>query len=291
MQIRDVSSENMENRLDRRWVQEIIPNHSSTPSSIRKIGVISISRGGGATTIAYAIAEYLANKRKKERKQTERKKGLCDVSLIEVSGRSDFVGYSYDKVGIEQRFINREFISFTKLVKEGKPINGLYNVSGGINWVLKMPGDEVLKTAESICLIENVESTIKVCDIVPFRGDSELGVKMEGLKSILACMNIIICIIDPLPSRLLAGIPVFELVKMLETNGATVIYVINKMNKGVNIREVKKFLGIKDFYFISHLSGEVVYSAEFECRSIISDKGLFNEIENILHLIGMEESD
>lgn len=286
MQIREENNGNGEYRLDRRVVKEQIPKSQNSVGINRKIGVVSIARGCGATTIAYAATEHFAQMYNINSKK-KKLKNKCAVSFVEINSSKELTGFSYDKIGIEQRFAGREFISFAKLIDEGKPIAGLYNISDGINWVLNVPGREAVNPAGYIRLIENIDTVVKICDIVPF-GDDGAPVKntqnMEAFKSILATMHKIICVIDPLPSKLLAGIPVFEMIRMAEANGIPVTYVINKMNKGVNMREIRKFLNINEFCFMQTIDNELIYSAEFECRSILSDEKVHKSITEIFPL-------
>jgi hypothetical protein len=94
-------------------------------------------------------------------------------------------------------------------------------------------------------------------------------------------MHRVICVIDPLPSRLLAGAATMDLVRAAEAGGIPVTWVVNKMNPGVNMREVLRFISIKDPVFIPALPAEKLYAAEYACRTLAGETAFQNALDQL----------
>jgi hypothetical protein len=54
--------------------------------------------------------------------------------------------------------------------------------------------------------------------------------------------------------------------KLLETEQNEMIYVINKMNDGVNRRQMLQFLNIRKPFFLPLINSECIYTAEYNCK-------------------------
>ncbi|MCL2111180.1 MAG: hypothetical protein FWH32_02795 [Clostridiales bacterium] len=232
-----------------------------------RIGFVGLSAGAGATTMAFAAAEYLAALSKRTR----------TVTFLELNPGADApAGRPYDKIGIDRRFAGRGFISHYRLAAEGKPLHGVNNMDGGIGWVLRVPGepDSAPSAAALIRLLNNVPGDIIVCDISAqgfLRSGGQDAAGRDTLLALLADLDRIVCIFDPLPSRLLAAVPATEVCRAAETAGLPAIYAFNKLNAGVNLREATRFTGAKSYISIPAIPAETVYSAEYACRSLASE--------------------
>jgi hypothetical protein len=292
-------------------VEESSAAYGSSSGRVRKIGFIGVSSGAGTTTVAQAAASCIAaldrrrnglhritkrsgTKEKgffgKEGAQTaaSREEGRL-TALVELPlyGRplrampEGFRGSAsqkrplpYDKAGIDRHFAGREYADIHAIAAEGKPVGGIMNISGGVNWVLIPPdraaagreagdGAEALTVADLVRLSDEVEGGIAICDIEPFQ-----GFDMRELRSLLASMHRICCIIDPLPSRLLACSDIYETVSELEAAGNSTVYVLNRSNPGVIRKEVKRFLGLGEWIDIPALPAEALCRAEYSCGSV-----------------------
>ncbi|MDR3305270.1 MAG: hypothetical protein LBS85_04450 [Clostridiales Family XIII bacterium] len=239
-----------------------------------KIGFVGATPGAGATTLALAAAEYLAAAKKARGLSPAFKKEAGRlIAYVEAdAGGHAAYGCPYDKIGADRHFAGRAFLSFYRLAAAGKPVSGVFNISGGINWALRVPGEQDigLSAAGLIRLIDNITGSPVLCDITC------------PDKDILADMNRIVCVVDPLPSRLLAGAKTIELVRAAEAGGVPVTWVLNKMNKGVNRREVLRFLPVKTPVLLPAVPAESLYAAEFACRSLASDPDFQKSLSEIL---------
>ena len=238
------------------------------------IGFAGLAAGSGATTLAFAAAEYLAAK-------IPGKHGA--VTLLELDPRPEaHAGKPYDKVGIDRRFAGREFIPFHRLASEGKPLREARNIDGGINWALRTPGDSgpTPSGAALLRLRNNAIGDIVICDIPVYGYLSAYDTAASGsfphkagrdtLLALLADLDHLICVFDPLPSRLLASVSAAEACRVAAA-GLKTTYVFNKMNPGVNIREVLRFTGVRKYVPVPSINAEAVYAAEYACRSLAAE--------------------
>ena len=74
--------------------------------------------------------------------------------------------------------------------------------------------------------------------------------------------DLIVAVIDPLPSRIEAGLATYE---ELRKQQVPVIWIANKVNPQAGIREVERFLKMKFDYRVDMLAPEIFYKAEFAC--------------------------
>ena len=230
--------------------------------------------GAGVTTLAFSAAEYLAARSKKT--------GLT-VTMLELDPKAEApAGRAYDKVGIDRRFAGRDYTSFYKLASEGKPFNDILNPDGGINWALRLPG-EAVPAPSAIALsrlLNNIRGDIVICDVPGYSFfDCILG--RDALTALLADMDRIICIFDPLPSRLLASVRTAEACRSISPANTKIHWVFNKLNSGVDLREAVRFTGAKDYIPFPAIPASVLYKAEYACRSI----AFFPEAETALALL------
>ena len=183
-------------------------------------------------------------------------------------------GWSYDKVGIDRRFAGRNYIPIYRVAAEGKPLKDVVNIDSGINWALRVPGISsslqqglVSSTPILLRLLNNVHGNIIVCDISAYNF-FHIPSGRDTLTMLLADLDLIVCVFDPLPSRLLVSVPATEACRAAASAGSKIRWVFNKLNPGVEIREVIRFTGIKDFVPFPAVQIETVYRTEYACRSL-----------------------
>ncbi len=101
-----------------------------------RIGVASAQRGAGTSFIASLIAFRAAE-------------GKADVCLCEPEG-----SYFYAALGMDRRFVNRDFEPLLRALEARKPLRRIRNVEFGVNWLLRAPGElKPLSEAELFRLI------------------------------------------------------------------------------------------------------------------------------------------
>ncbi|MDR0425057.1 MAG: hypothetical protein LBH39_06395 [Clostridiales Family XIII bacterium] len=226
----------------------------------RKIGIWGMSSGAGVTLLAFSIARYIANLKREA------------PALLELSdGDEGHAGWNYDAIGIDKRFVGREYFSYYRGVSEGRHIKDALNMDEGINWALRIPveADCCLDLQQMTSLINNVAGDITVCDFSSrlCLGVENAGDRDECFRRLLRDMSLIIFVVDPAPSKLLGGAARLSLIKELEHAGANVLYVINKFQRGVNRKEVLGFLKPARKALIGHIAADAIYEAEYGCKN------------------------
>jgi Flp pilus assembly CpaE family ATPase len=170
------------------------------------------------------------------------------------------MSFVYDGIGVDKRFKTREFVRFYDAVKHGKSIKRQSNIDEKINWALITPEDIKEKVEllpiEIVRLINNVSGDVVVCDIS----------ECKSAEDYLLDMDIVVFVIDPMPSAMIQGYSFMKEVKRLEHNGKKVIWVINKFNEGINKRDMLSFLKLKEYYKIPNLDSSDFYSAQYNCK-------------------------
>ena len=165
----------------------------------------------------------------------------------------------YDSIGIGKRFSNREFAPFYTLVKKRKYIRGIKNMDAGVNWALMTSYESktgsALTALEEARLINNIYGDVIICDM-----GSEI--KISRLDE----MDKIICVVDPMPSRLIGSRVVYQNLKEEEHKGKEIIWIINKANGGINKKCFREYIKIKKPITIPLIRPEHFYTAEYNCR-------------------------
>ncbi|MDR1954220.1 MAG: hypothetical protein LBQ21_07095 [Clostridiales Family XIII bacterium] len=241
-----------------------------------KYAFIGLSGTAGATTLAFAFAEYLASLRLAERPM--KKKGMATdyaAAVVEINDNNrPSCGFDYDRIGVDKHFAGREYISFYRLLSRGRPIRGLANFDGGVNWILRMPGEEFERfdIVDFIRLIDNAAGDAVICDV-----NGSFGLTLERdedriaeLRKMLDDMDRVCVVVDPLPSGMMADCEKIEMFKDYEAAGGDIVYIVNKLNPGVNIREMKSFLRVRDAIEIPYFSPVDVYTAEYNCCTVFT---------------------
>ena len=179
----------------------------------------------------------------------------------------------YDSIGIEKRFSNREFASFYTLVKKRKYIRGIKNMDAGVNWALMTSYESktgsALTALEEARLINNIYGDVIICDM-----GSEI--KISRLDE----MDKIICVVDPMPSRLIGSRVVYQNLKEEEHKGKEIIWIINKANGGINKKCFREYMKIKKPITIPLIRPEHFYTAEYNCRIPFEQREIKSKVRN-----------
>lgn len=207
-----------------------------------KIGIIGISNGAGVSFISTSLARCLSNTRK-------------HVPAVVEIGKPSI----YDSIGMDKRFSDREYFYFFRAMEKGLSIRGKRNMDEGINWMIKSPEEYKidLNYDHKLRLLNGAVCDILLCD---FSGCDQDYIQL------LKFMDISIVVIDPLPSKMLEGYEKLLKLKALYESGHSVLYIINKFNKGVNSREMMDFLRVKKPIFLPMVNMECIYTAEYNCK-------------------------
>ena len=233
----------MERIFLRRRERERLPE---TRDRIR-IGVTGLGQGVGTTFVAAALAFYFRS-REKETSYTECLDPACCSSLL------------YDKAAMDRRFSHRQFQGVYQLLTEDAPIKGVKNREEDIIWRLATPEDCLQKRTLTPKQQGRLLAAAKE-DVCVF--DMAADYQWDGF---LMDMDVVFVVADPLPSRLIRSRERFKLLKKIELSGCKVIWVVNKVNEGVDKRQVKSYLKSEYVLWLEQMEPAWIYKDEFLCQ-------------------------
>jgi len=168
----------------------------------------------------------------------------------------------------------------------GETVRGITNIDDGINWILHKPKDKNTvnnqdkesysqRNSNNLRMIHHAAGDIISCDF-----------EMHGqVMELLPDMDVLIVVIDPMPSSLLAGFQMLAYCKSLEEKGHRIFWIVNKDNGGINKRELHQFLKLKELHYIPLIKGDELYSAEYNCLLPISSRQIRIALESPLNKI------
>lgn len=238
--------------LNRIFIRETEDFEYSRKQDRIKIGVIGMAHGAGASMVATALAKELSKSKDKR------------IAFVEGIKSAKGEVQLYDSLGMDKRFLGKTYINFFDEIERGISINGKVNLDERINWALWLPkemredgeGKRRVSSLKFLSLINNIVSDIVICDLNDYAEDEE--VLME--------MDIVVFVIDPLPSRLIAGYEKLCHIKKIRLFDKRIIFVLNKENIGVNRSELLDCLRLKPDLKLPLLPSEAIYEAEYNCK-------------------------
>jgi hypothetical protein len=224
--------------------------------AVTKYAFAGLSARAGATTLALAFADWLARPADRGVAFV----GICDEALR-------LGGNDYDKLGIDRRFAGREYVSCYDRLAHGGSARAIENLDGGVNWLLRVPGEKTaaFDVADYVRLAACAGADVAVLDICGEFGGRD---RVAAIQKLLRDCDRVFAVIDPLPSALMADPEKLEMFKAMESVGAEVLYVLNKMNPGVDVRELRAFLKLRDAVEVPFLDPAGVYAAEYNCCTV-----------------------
>ena len=205
-----------------------------------KIGVVGLVPGAGAGFVSTCLAGALAET------------GKYSPALLELGGEG-----LYDVLAMDKHFAGRDYFPFFQSVAGDRSIRCRNNLMHGVNWALKSPPEYgiTLDLLKMIRMANHTAGDMILCKIG--------SMQEEDLWRLLWDMDRVLVVIDPLPSRMLAG---HKFLCALRTSGLPILYLINKMNGGVSRRELLNYLKLKKPHYLPMFEPEIIYSAEYSCR-------------------------
>lgn len=243
-------------------------------SERRKVGVLGMAPGAGATFVSLCLARAMADTKDH------------NVTVIELNG-----GSIYDSMALDKRFSGKEFFLFNEAIVKGESIKGQMNFDEGINWAVwpRERIEENFDTIHKLRIINNIYGNMLICD---FSGeqwgyDNTSKGSMEKRKSnlrLLEDMDHIIFVIDPMPSKMLRGYYLLNDIKSLWEK-VPVTYVLNKYNDGINVKDMVDFLKVKKFVSFPAINCEALYKAEYNCKAPYSQREVRSKISEPINAL------
>lgn len=234
-----------------------------------KIGIVGLGEGVGTTFVATALAFCIGAEDK-------------SVSYVELGSPATRQNLFFDSVAMDRRFANREFFDFYQGAANGDFLKRRENREMGINWCIITPENcrdgLDLSNEELHRLIGSIEDEICIFDIE----SSLLRGKDEG---ILMQMDIIIGVVDPMPSKMLGATEIHSRLERTAAKGVPLFYVVNKNNSSVVRKEVHNYLKTNDLIWVPLLRQECFFDDEYNCRFHWNNKEINRNMVEPLDMI------
>ncbi len=213
-----------------------------------RIAVFPAFPGAGASFICGSLAHLAAGRTQTAQGQAEPKRKR-QVSLTELGAP-----YFYQALGFEKREGLYPFCSVRKLLEERKSLHGAENIRDAVNWLIREPEDRApFEGGKLFRLIASAPGNICFFDCSGIYDPSDIAAEMD--------LNLFV--IDPMPTKLL-GASSYIAEFMLTFPEALIV--VNKNNRGVQEKELKRFLGRRNYYSVDHMPEELIYKAEFNSK-------------------------
>ena len=252
----------------------------------KKIAVVGISRGAGTTFVAMSLAFLLSKNVEKEQVKEQNRgrsaglggKGVfpegrsagraasraagqpgclaAGAAYVELRQPAAGEAGGFFSAGLDLRFRGNRFTDFFRIYLQGRPLPPLVNFHKGINWV-------VWRTAAGS---DETAAAAADAHIADFPLDDLSGkwiIADDPPLEMLHRFDLVIGVIDPLPSRVFAGTQTYEALRDLGTGGAHILWILNGDNPEVNHGELRRFLRLKDFRTIPLADPAVFYRAQY----------------------------
>lgn len=206
-----------------------------------KVGLIGLSPGAGVSFLTSVLAGFLADV------------FHANPAVLELGNPC-----LYEAIGLFRHFPEGKLRFYSQELVEGESPRAFQNRYAGINWLVRSPNetDWEQRFGQELRLVNNGEGDFILCDLSGFT-------KEEALWQLLFEMDQVILVADPLPSRLLMGQAFLE---QLREKRMEPILLINKDNKGVRHRDLKRFFAKEALIHIPFLPPEPIYRAEYGCK-------------------------
>lgn len=215
----------------------------------RRIVIASGCRGCGVSFITAFLADGL--------------KRLGTVSISE-PGRP----YFYNALSMEKKFLYRGFDPFYEKIRRAEKINGVNNTEDGINWYLRKGDDfEPLSAAELFRSYHIPGEDHCLYDCSGLDEDNSLALLLEADRPVI--------VVDPGPVKLFESRNFIEKALLKLTDP---VIIVNRMNDGVYIRELNRFLGSRNYFSMVSVPAEYTYKAEYAGIGIMEIKKVSEEL-------------
>ena len=263
---------------------------------VKRIAFVGAGHDSGCSFVATSLAHYLAKDLDKQ------------VTYIQLDRNTSI----YDALGFDKRFIGRTFEDYREAAKNGKKLASIRNIDERVNWLVNTPHKENINSDKAL----NFKLfTFSDGDVIIYDFGSDFDSERDNSGAVadnfdmLSEMDVVFFVVDPLPSKLLAGRQIFKEIYSLEqgvsgpgmrsisglsmqgaagaygNQNANIITVINHANPGINRRELSGFLGMRTVVEVPQIDPELIYLSEYNCELPVTRKDVKeNLIESLVKM-------
>lgn len=245
--------------MKRNFVREYTYEAKGKVAEKKKIGVLSMGGGSGGTLISLALAQELSERGK-------------SVAFIELSEGKVGKALTYDALDMNARFAKKEYKNVYGEVENNRRINERENWEAGINWTLITPDENMrsinLSKVQEGILCSNTVGDYYICD---------MGSTFKEAR--VAFMDIVICVVDPMPSKIIANHHIYT--SLLQSQ-CSVVWMINKDNPGIHKKTLFQYIKIRKHMSVPLIDGAWTYMAEYKCRLPYEQKQIKEALQPIM---------
>lgn len=228
--------------------------------------MIGLSSNVGTTFIATWLAREMCSRN-------------YSTAFLEMGVPSKGKPLMYEGLAFDERFINRGYYDYYLGIVNEDKIKKYRNIESGINWALITPeacnSSYVFNEIQYLKLIDNILGQLIVVDV-------SCDLNLISLD----IFDAVVVVIDPLPSKLLPSKLKLQSLKKYNYNNNNVIWIVNKMNQGVNKKELRRFLNEKELIYIEQVALEEFYKCEYKCKFSFESKYLQEVFNDQFNQIG-----
>lgn len=287
-----------------------------------RIGIVGVGRGAGATFLASSIARLIAETGQTaayiECRRPEAGKPLlydrmCFDHFFRRKKFHDFLSEAETfpgNAGENGRKDQKGYTAQNTGIARGPQTETRVNLCENVNWILygnrmcsgsieeasfsmrnRKPGAYMMDERRSAGRSERLSDRLRASEAEDFMDFTTIKGKYLILDNpkMWRHTDLLIGVIDPLPSRILAGLDTFEALKDEEKMGLQagkrVLWVLNKNNPLADRSETERFLKLKFDFAVSMAPPELFYGAEFACSQMALAEDVKGEIRNLVHTI------
>ena len=233
-----------------------------------KIGIAGMSSGAGSSFVTLLLADYISGRVSGKFKDgstcnriKESSGDFKDAPAVTVASSGSL--YFYDSLGMDRRFDKGSIIPFEEYssyfsTQSSSQEFKVPNVDNGISWLVSSPksiGAGISERERSRTLMRIQTQYIL--------WDMGHRVVEKDFEEASRDIDMLIYVIDPLPSKML---PNYSCLEKVRESSLPVVYVINRMNPGVDKKDLLSFLKIKKPVYLPWVEPAVIYNSEYKCE-------------------------
>lgn len=234
-----------------------------------QLGVIDLTEGSGATSIASSAALYLAELGYR-------------VRFTECGRPGRLRPVLYEMAGFTERFYGRQFLDVYRVIREDGALRRGMNEECGVEWLVMGPEERDCSDPLTDEMRGRLVRHGGRCEIAVF----DIDVGIPGWEFMVADLDVILAVVDPRPSAMEAGVVVFRWLKAIECEERTrVHWIVNRLPEGSGLWNVKRCLKSRNVHSITDFGRDVVMENEYRCRFLWEDKRVREGMEPVFETI------
>ncbi len=222
----------------------------------KQIMVVNLSKRAGSTFLTINLAKCLS----------ETKISTCVIEL-------PFEPYIFDYIGINQKTKKKnknlefhDFYSFAHEIIEDKRIEKEREfIDEDIIWMVADPRKPSINKNKWTynhmlkLLYSSRKANISIIDVGSY-------FEHESIEGLIDGIDLILVVIDPIPSEILLNIDRLEKLIKAKEKGAQIEFVINNWTENIDISEIVDVIGSEPITYIPNINLSLIHKAVFKCE-------------------------